>query len=123
MLTVQNEGKDTYRQAFEIPQNNNCEVKEHVEEPVVLSAGKNFYDALLTDAINDLSPEMLKKLGIYIIYGTMMKISITQIASLWKRHLGKMFEVVEMLERVIKEIVEDMQHGLLVKIIPDAFIC
>lgn len=87
------------------------------------TARNDFYDTLLTDAINDLSPEMLKKLGIYIIYGTMMRISFADIACMWQRHRGRMFEVVENLEKIIKEIVEDVQHGLLVKITPDAFIC
>lgn len=119
MLTVQNQEEDVL--ACQMSQ------KEHKdddsEKPVIPCVRKDFYETLLTDATNDLSPEMLKKLGIYIIYGTMMKISIVQITRLWKHHRGKMFEVMETLEKVIKEIVEDMQQGLLVKITPDAFIC
>src|ERR1044071_5498883 len=120
MMTVQNQEEEAQGHRYETADKDK-DVGD--QSPVALSPRRDFYDSMLTEAINDLTPEMLKKLGIYVIYGTMMKISILHIATLWKKHRGNMFEVVENLEKVIKDIVEDVHQGLLVKITPDAFIC
>lgn len=84
---------------------------------------QNFYENALTEAISELSSEMLKKLGIDIINGTMMKITVLQAKHLWKIHKGKMLEAMETLEGLIKSTVEDTYNGLLVNITPHSFIC
>src|SRR5689334_20887050 len=82
-----------------------------------------FFETILTEAIHDLSSEMLKKLGIEIIQGTMMSVSIKNVEYLWKKFKSKMLEAVESFETVIRHVVEKTQNGIIVKITPESVIC
>ena len=84
---------------------------------------QQFYETALTEAISEMSTEMMKKLNIDIINGTMMKITVLQAKHLWKVHKAKMLEAMEKLETMVKTTVEDIHHGLLVNITPYSFVC
>jgi len=83
----------------------------------------DFFETVLTEAIHDLSAEMLKKLGIEIIRGTMMSVSIVNVEYLWKKYKSKMLEAVETFETVIRDVVERAQNGIVVKITPESVVC
>jgi hypothetical protein len=84
---------------------------------------ESFYESLLTQAIKELPIDRFKKLGIDIIYGTMMKISVLNVRQLWTEYRSKMLETMECLEMKVKNVVENDHQGILVKINPDSFVC
>lgn len=88
-----------------------------------LDSKGNFYECVLTEAIQNMSTDKLKQLGIDILNGTMMCISIFHVRQLWQQHKSKMFEAMETLEKLVKQVVEDHKNGILVKIMPDALVC
>ena len=73
-------------------------------------------------ALKELTPDMMKKLNIDVVTGTMVRIAIVNNDSLWDTYKSKMIEAVERLESIVKSTVES-QQGILVKIIHDSFIC
>lgn len=95
--------------------------KEYIQDD--LGNKDLIFDTLLTEAIHDLSAEMMKKLGIDIIKGTMMKVTILQVKLMWEKYKWKMLEATEKLELLVKSIVEDAQDGILVKITPESLLC
>ena len=73
-------------------------------------------------ALKELTPDMMKKLNIDVVKGTMVRIAVVDNDNLWNIYKSKMIMGVEKLESLVKSIIES-QQGILVKIIHDSFIC
>lgn len=96
-------------------------LQENVQDDV---RGQNgFYEYALTEAMQNMTPEQLKKMGIDIMHGTMIGIKILESRHLWQKHKSRMLEAVEMLENMIQETIEIAHGGSLVKIVSDSFLC
>ena len=79
-------------------------------------------NGIIGQAISDLAQSEKDKLGIEMLTGSIMMISIEDNVKLWEKYKGQMFSAYEDFENFVTRIIE-LQKGIVVKIIGDIIIC